>query len=54
MTIILILFAGFILIWIVALAGLVALIVNMFLKEYFYTEDSPSHTIHTARVISTR
>ena len=54
MTILLILFAGFLLIWIVALAGLVALILNMFLKDYFYTEGSPGHTIHTATVVQTR
>ena len=54
MAIILILFAGFLLMWIVALAGLVALILNMFLRDYFYTEDSPGHTINIATVVQTR
>jgi hypothetical protein len=47
MAIVLIIFAAFIFMWIVALVGLVAIIVNMFLKDHFYTEDSPSHTIRT-------
>jgi hypothetical protein len=51
MAIVLILFAGFICMWIVALAGLVALIFNMFWKDFFYSEVSPSHKVRITRII---
>ena len=51
MDFILTLFAAFIIVWVVALVGLIALIVNMFLRDFFYTEDLPSQTIRTARVV---
>ncbi len=54
MAILLILFASFIFMWFVALAGLIVLIVNMFLRDFFYTEDSSSHAIRKTGVIQTQ
>ena len=51
MALVLIPFAVFIFMWIVALAGLVTLVLIIFLKDFFYTEDSPSQTVRTTSVI---